>query len=492
MEAIAFYGSARPQDILAVWQDVENTGGERLADMINTARGAAPDFLYATGRWPDMLTGLAVDLARASLAACPRCAAAPVQHGCLGDGTCVCQFGWQGADCSVECKGGHVSPCTRNGLCIVDGSCLCDSGWTGLDCSIECAGGWDAPCSLQGACQMDGSCKCNYGYRGNDCAHMCPGREAMAVTGSRDWECSGRGVCEIYPYQQNNSATCVCQMGYAGLDCRLACPGFIEAAGICFEKGFCLADLNHIRLDGGLAYAKPNGWPSASAFPRPLGSCVCISGYRGDACHLRCAGNVPPLNTTSCSGHGECREDATCDCQAAVAEGADSGWRGASCQIECRGGASNICSGHGKCGADGSCVCADGWRLAACERECEGGAAAPCNGNGLCTANGSCLCDTAYRLRDCAKMCPGGPTVTNVCSRHGTCDATGVCICQDGWTGEDCGEIEAWVIACLCLMSVLVCCTGGCLARYQVPSFLDSCCTFTLVLPSTNRVKADM
>ncbi len=48
-------------------------------------------------------------------------------------------------------------------------------------------------------------------------------------------------------------------------------------------------------------------------------------------------------------------------------------WRGVSCQIECRGGTSNICSGHGKCDADGACVCVDGWRLTACDHECEGG-----------------------------------------------------------------------------------------------------------------------
>jgi hypothetical protein len=54
---------------------------------------------------------------------------------------------------------------------------------------------------------------------------MCPGIDSIAFTGRRGWECSGRGVCDIYPYQLNNSATCICKLGYAGLDCRLSCPG---------------------------------------------------------------------------------------------------------------------------------------------------------------------------------------------------------------------------------------------------------------------------
>jgi hypothetical protein len=126
-----------------------------------------------------------------------------------------------------------------------------------------------------------------------------------------------------------------------------------------------------------------------------------------------------------------------------------------------------VCSGHGKCDEVGSCLCQDGWRLADCRRECPGGYATPCKGNGLCVANGSCLCDSAFRLSDCSILCPGGPTVTNICSRHGVCDEMGVCICETGWTGVDCSQLADWVIACLAIMSFLVCCTGGCLARYE-------------------------
>lgn len=48
---------------------------------------------------------------------------------------------------------------------------------------------------------MDGRCECFYGYRGGDCAHLCPGRDSIAFTGSRGWECSGHGICDMYPHQ---------------------------------------------------------------------------------------------------------------------------------------------------------------------------------------------------------------------------------------------------------------------------------------------------
>jgi len=57
-------------------------------------------------------------------------------NGTCFDGSCLCDAGWTGADCSIEetadpCDG--VS-CNDNGICV-NGDCLCDTGWTGEDCS---------------------------------------------------------------------------------------------------------------------------------------------------------------------------------------------------------------------------------------------------------------------------------------------------------------------------------------------------------------------
>ena len=56
-------------------------------------------------------------------------------------------------------------------------------------------------------------------------------------------------------------------------------------------------------------------------------------------------------------------------------------------------------------------------------------------------------------------------TCATNCSRHGECDAQGVCLCDNGWTGEACDRLADWVIACLCILSLLVCCTGAGVSR---------------------------
>lgn len=84
------------------------------------------------------------------------------------DGSCACDEGWSGEDCStptfVECL-----PCDRDhGACVSDGSCKCDRFWTGLDCSVKCS-----PCK-HGDCQMDGSCHCRPGWTTPDCSKKIP------------------------------------------------------------------------------------------------------------------------------------------------------------------------------------------------------------------------------------------------------------------------------------------------------------------------------
>jgi hypothetical protein len=161
MAAVAFTASARTEDIYRVWTHTENLPAAELARALNEERGPPPDWIYSSGRWPDALTGEKVERAREMLGReCASCAAGTAEQGCIGDGTCVCVTGWTGDDCSVECRGGFESPCSRNGLCMQDGSCVCDQGWTGLDCSIECLGGRLSPCSFNGECLMDGSCEC--------------------------------------------------------------------------------------------------------------------------------------------------------------------------------------------------------------------------------------------------------------------------------------------------------------------------------------------
>lgn len=91
----------------------------------------------------------------------------------------MCNHGFFGTACSIECKGGAQNPCNGNGNCGPDGACQCKRGWVGDACEILCPGGIDAPCNNRGSCYVDGryaKCLCDAvddavvtGYRGDMC-----------------------------------------------------------------------------------------------------------------------------------------------------------------------------------------------------------------------------------------------------------------------------------------------------------------------------------
>ena len=67
----------------------------------------------------------------------------------------------------------------------------------------------------------------------------------------------------------------------------------------------------------------------------------------------------------------------------------------------------------------GTCGCYHGYHGASCEIQCAGGADYPCHGKGTCdTETGTCTCDiTANVNAECSQ-------------------------CSDGWFGEDCSVTE--------------------------------------------------
>ena len=59
---------------------------------------------------------------------------------------CVCDYGYWGKDCSQECPGSAILPCSGHGKCNQNtGECLCDSNWSGnVNCSV-CGASWSGP-----------------------------------------------------------------------------------------------------------------------------------------------------------------------------------------------------------------------------------------------------------------------------------------------------------------------------------------------------------
>ena len=172
---------------------------------------------------------------------CDRCDS---EHGtCQYDGSCECELGWYGEDCSNKCdcfrhpstewdagegEGDEVLlssaglPVQAHGTCQRNGSCACygdDSGlrWTGTDCFTVCA-----PCA-HGECQPDGSCECASGWGGTDC--------------------SVREYTECLPCDPEHGSclvdgTCKCDKHWTGTDCSIPCWPCNH--GDCQLDGSCL------------------------------------------------------------------------------------------------------------------------------------------------------------------------------------------------------------------------------------------------------------
>ena len=65
----------------------------------------------------------------------------------------------------TACKYSNTVTCSDHGTAQEDGSCVCDSGFWGLDCSRTCVDPdfCDWQCNGRGALQGDGSCVCGPG-----------------------------------------------------------------------------------------------------------------------------------------------------------------------------------------------------------------------------------------------------------------------------------------------------------------------------------------
>ena len=300
-------------------------------------------------------------------------------HGTCGNGTCTCQTGYSGADCSVTCPGGPT--CSGHGTCS-NGTCACQAGYSGSSCSVTCPGG--PTCSGHGTCS-NGTCTCQAGYSGSDCSVTCPGSPA----------CSGHGTC--------SSGTCTCQAGYSGSDCSVTCPG----GPTCSGHGTC----NN-------------------------GTCACQIGYSGASCSVNCASNSTCPDGSACNNNSQCGSRVCTGnlcrppgCAPHCNQGADCGANSdcgsqvctnALCQAPA---CSPLCGPAAVCGNNSDClsrVCTNNLcQPPSCSPHCNQGAACGASsdcGSRVCTAG---LCQAPACYPNCAS---GSPCGNNSDCRSRTCN----------------------------------------------------------------------
>eukprot|EP01065_Artemidia_motanka_P022032 TRINITY_DN26259_c0_g1_i2.p1 TRINITY_DN26259_c0_g1~~TRINITY_DN26259_c0_g1_i2.p1 ORF type:complete len:3117 (+),score=691.26 TRINITY_DN26259_c0_g1_i2:446-9352(+) len=417
---------------------------------------------------------------------------------------CRCDPGWQqdaSGECSLECPGGHLLPCSGHGNCSADVSktsavCQCHRGWdVAEDCGV-----------------------CETGFVGMNCESECP--QGPDDTGTVV-PCSGHGQCR----SNGTHAVCVCDrngdpgvtVDFCGDTCEMndrvstscfsfACDQLIEWGDNCTETCAGGGSCGRGVCDRGRNVAL------GSTLHKPTGECLCEQGVGGNECKLQCPEGASARGSTLlCSGRGVCSPDALCVCPTGFSSAA-------ACGVACPAAVSAIagevteCGGHGVCTGGRLCLCDPGWVGDGCLSACPGeslsllGAplvewrrfaervaggnvdvtiaenatrirevlaadplvdptlisliAAPCRGRGVCVRSvgaPTCQCDhpfqgstceeckDGYYGWDCGLHCGRGVLKTTAITT-GACSASSAwaagadleCVCDAGYGGDDC------------------------------------------------------
>ncbi|ETW04186.1 hypothetical protein H310_04531 [Aphanomyces invadans] len=139
--------------------------------------------------------------------------------------------GFQG---TVRCPPGNKmcqllqTQCSGQGILMVDGSCSCNPGFSGSDCSLkDCPLHNGVECNGRGSCdRRSGTCRCDAAYTGLSCSELlCPVVTSDKFLGD---QCSGHGACN------GALGTCTCSDGYTGKACECV-PGCTS----CSNGGSC-------------------------------------------------------------------------------------------------------------------------------------------------------------------------------------------------------------------------------------------------------------
>ncbi|XP_058597564.1 stabilin-2 isoform X1 [Neofelis nebulosa] len=238
-----------------------------------------------------------------------------------GNGTCICQDGFQGSQCQFCSDPNKYGPrCDKKCLCIYgtcnnridsDGACLagtCREGSTGTFCHKQTStcGPYVQSCHIHATCEYShgtASCVCKAGYEGD--GSLCS--ETDPCAGFTPGGCSHNAECiKTGP----GTHTCVCQEGWTGdgRDCSEINNCLLPGTGGCHVNATCLyvgpgqneCECKEGFRGNGIDCEEITSCLEQTGKCHPLAtcqftssgiwSCVCQEGYDGDG--LLCYGNA--------------------------------------------------------------------------------------------------------------------------------------------------------------------------------------------------------
>ncbi|XP_038170878.1 stabilin-2 isoform X2 [Arvicola amphibius] len=242
--------------------------------------------------------------------------------GLSGNGTCICEDGFQGSRCQFCSDPNRYGPrCNRTCLCVhgacdnridSDGACLsgtCREGTSGRFCDKKpsACGPYVQLCHIHATCEYNegtASCVCNEGYEGD--GTLCSKKDPCIGSTSRGG-CSPNADCIR---TGTGAHVCVCQQGWTGdgRDCVAINNCLLPGTGGCHDNATCLyvgPGQNECECKKGFRGNGIDCEPVISCLEQaekchPLAtcqadasgvwSCVCREGYEGNG--LLCYGNV--------------------------------------------------------------------------------------------------------------------------------------------------------------------------------------------------------
>lgn len=109
---------------------------------------------------------------------------------------------WIGDSCEKRCKFGYPKS-TRKGK--PTGTCKCERGYWGKDCSNLCDGGLYNVCNNRGSCDKNGKCKCSYKWNGTETyTNTRRSKKPRCSTCTNGWK--GRDCSITAPFKSKKSS----------------------------------------------------------------------------------------------------------------------------------------------------------------------------------------------------------------------------------------------------------------------------------------------